>query len=520
MGVVQSFKDYFVKAKPVQDWASTVDPGGQQFEGSLIKGFVPENIYKPPFGFPRPQNILLLRKLGKNAYIHSIVSTLQFEVSSTPWDIVVKEGRTENESETQNIREFFKNPNGNSESFSYLIRAAVKDILELDSGVWIKAFDAQGTFKQVMVRDGGTFVKNPDVHGYFGDRADIIPGYYFQFNPETGQYVFINYLTTAEDIKKVANQSAYYQYGWSAAGIPIPFGKREVIWFECNPQTNNVYGRSPLEVLGDVLYTLLYGAGYNLDFYLNNNMPDGMLQIIGANKDDIRATRERMEAGFREKDIFDNTRKKFFQVPITNVEAKFTPFTLTSKDMEVLAQQSWFWKIAMACFGVTPSEMGFTEDSNKATDQNQGAVFRRKAVTPLLNEIEYKINMCLMPELDPLGNYEFRFQFEDINQDILLMQLYKMKIDSGVMTSEMVAEELGVDLEALRKGKEEQRAREQEDLKLRASAAQPFGGQEAKALPKKDEHLEGLDDYFTQSAREVEKLLKVFAPGGDDGAGA
>lgn len=491
----QRISDFFNETPQVKQDASVVDPGGQQFDGSMIKEVIPAHLYKPPFGYPRTQDVITLRKLAKNAYIRSVISTIQFEVAATKWDIVPKDGFEENPVETKLIKDFFRNPNGNAESFEYIMRQLVQDILELDSGVLVKVFDANGNFKQVFARDGGSFLKNPDIHGYMGNRDDIIPIYYFQYNPETRTYDFITKYNNNEAVQQVQERAAYFQYGWSNASIPIPFGKREIIWMSANPQTTDVYGRSPLEVLGDVIYTLLYGASFNLDFYVNNNIPEGVIQMLGASKDDITAFRTRWQQQFMQKDIFDVKRKKFFVFPITNQETKFTPFTFNSKDLEVLEQQKWFWKLVLACFGVTPSEMGFTEDSNRATEVVQQSVSKRRAVRPLLSLLEYHFNLQLLPEIDRTGKYEFKFVYNDIDEDMKKAQLENLYIQMGVKSSEMVAEEMGIDIARLAADKEKQRQQEIEMAKVN----QPPVQQKSMVEEPKDE----LDEYFKDVEEEI-----------------
>lgn len=495
-----------------------VDPGGEIFEGSIHKAFIPKHIYKPAFGYPRSDDVVLLRKLGQNAYVHSIVSTIQFQVSSTEWEIVPKNDNIViDESEIEAITSFFENPNGNSESFNYLLRAVVKDILELDSGIWVKVFDGYGKFKQLFARDGASFLKNPDIHGYLGDRDEFIYDSYFVYNADTGQYDKVQAIKEKDDLIAMKDRAAYWQYGWTAASIPVPFGRRELIWMSAWPQTDGVYGRSPLSVLGDVLYTILYGASFNLDMYVNNNIPDGVIQLIGANRDDIRAFRERWEAQFVTKDIFDNRRKTFFKFPITNTEAKFTPFVFNSKDMEILEQQKWFWKILLACFGVTSSEMGFTEDSNKATEIVQSAVSKRKSIQPILDIIEYHINMQIIPELNDSKKYKFQWKHENLQDDLAKAQLNQLYIGMGVKSVDMVAEELGIDLNRLHtdKQKEQKEIIAKQELLQNNDFSNPANdpsqqNDETKSLSSKDELLPGLDEYFIGSNMRIKEALATL----------
>ena len=471
---------------------SVVDPGGAQFEGSIHKTFLPRFLYKPPFGWPRTQDTILLRKLSQNAYIQSIISTIQYQVSSAKYEFKLREGKKENEEVKTKLENFFANPNGNAESFDEILRQLTRDILVLDSGVLVKVFNSKRELLQIFARDGASFLKNPDIHGYIGDREDFVDSWVWMWNEDNMAYETKPRFEKTADIQIVSNEAAYFQYGISNSSIPIPFGKREIIWFCANPGTDRIYGLSPVEILGNVLLTLIYGSAYNMDFYLNSNMPDGILELLNASKSDIEAFRERMKPEFTEKDALDNERKVFHRFPIVNVPTKFTAFQLTSRDMEILAQQEWFWKIVLAVFNVTSSEMGFTQDSNKATEVVQSSVFKRKAIAPLLRLIEYRLNLQIIPELDPEGLYKFCFDDYDIVEDIKKHELYQMQLNIGTKTSEMIAEEEGIDLEKLKKQKEEARTQRMEEQKA------TFGDYDSQ-FPKKGEKKKSDDGFGGQN---------------------
>jgi len=343
-------------------------------DSGIMKSYIPNFLYKPPFGYPRPFNATLIRKLAKNGYVFSVVQTLADEIASKDWDIVVKEdheGEVSDE-ELANIRKWFTNPNPENESFSQLLKKMVTDVLEVDAGVWVKVFNRGGEFVSIYSRDGTTFLANPDPFGSIARRSDYVPRNNLFYNT-------FNSLTNAGDKDSLDSKkfnstfgeaAAWYQYGWTMGAYPVPFGKREIVYVMRNPRTDSLYGRAPLEVLGEVLYTLLYGSSYNLDFYLNNNMPEGIIQLVGANQETIKAFRERFERQFKKKDSFDNMRKQFFKYPVVNNDAKFTPFQLKPLEMEVIQQQEWFIKLFWACFGITADEMGFcySEDTKVLTD--------------------------------------------------------------------------------------------------------------------------------------------------------
>ena len=430
----------------------------------VMKAYIPEFLYKPPFGYPRKENLPLIRELARNPYIFSVIKTLSDEVASTNYKVAYKEGiesTPELEELKNKINRFLQNPNGNKDSFKQLLRAVTKDLLELDSGVFVKVFNKKQEFVQLFARDGGSFLKNPDIYGYMGDREDYITPVNINYavTPESPDYS--STLRQYELMHK--NTAAYFQYGWTAASLPVPFGKREIVYVMQNPRTDSVYGLSPIQILADIIMTLVYGANYNLDFYMNNNMPEGIITLLNAKQTQVDAFRKRMDQETRVKD--KNTgffRKIAFKIPVTNTETTFTPFQLDPKAMEVLPQQEWFTKIVWMAFGVTADEMGFTEKSNKSTGENQMELYKRKAVRPLLETLKYHIDMEIITEFGELAfeSFEFKWDEYDIDQDIKQHQLYQMQINMGLKSPEMIAEDEGIDYSKVKKYQEERDAKE------------------------------------------------------------
>jgi len=188
-------------------------------------------------------------------------------------------------------------------------------------------------------------------------------------------------------MNQARENAAYFQYpftggfGLTANVRPIAFGKKEVIWFEKNPQTRQIYGKSPIETIQNVLQSLKYSIEYNLDYFEDNNVPKGFIQLGGADEEEMSAFRDRWNELQTKTNAEGLIKKSFHRVPITNTEnANFVNVQFSAQELELLQSQQWFTKLVFATFGVTPSELGFTEDSNLATEINQGRVFKRKAI--------------------------------------------------------------------------------------------------------------------------------------------
>jgi len=532
-------KNWFTKSRDSDNtgFGSTDIPGqgalfGQTKDDGIFKAYIPNFLYKPPFGMPRRVNTPQLKELAKNPYVFSVIKTLCDEATSIDWEIKTKEEfSVEDETEkkenadgteggedidgevkdyTEDIKrvtQFFNNPNGNEESFNHLLRQVITDICEVDSGVFIKVFNMEGEFKQLFARDGSLFLKNPDIYGYIGDRRDFVAPLPDGFSGVAMDVGGTPTKTQQQIMKQYAllykEDAAYFQYGWTAGSMPVPFGKREICYIMQNPRGDSIYGRSPIEVLMNTILNLIYGIDFNLDYFTNNNMPSGAIQLIGAQQAQIAQFRENFENNFKFTDVFGKARKKFFKFPIASSEVKFTPFQLNAQEMDIIAQQQWFTKILWMSFGVNADEMGFTETSNKSVGSEQIKTFKRKAIKPLLDVIAYHINTQIMPEffakpvVGQVGELpkfrdvplEFTFDMYDIDEDIKDLSKFKQEIDMGLKTSEMVAKERGVNLNELEESKNKIKDEEQEIFDNQNKDKAPFGEEEEKPI-EEDKKLE------------------------------
>lgn len=495
---------------------------------SILKAVTPLFLYKPPFGYPRNVNVSALRALAKTPYVFAIIKTLADQAACTNWDIYPREDNKEhnitpNILGRDKIKHFLNNPNINPEGFSFLVRAAITDICEVGNAVWVKTFSQNGELVQMFARDGGSFLKNPDIYGSYTNRSDFVAPIDDELQQDmsvinevakrdisnVGEFGSVESAPTYELVKqryafKYQQLAAYFQYGYSFAAFPIPFGRREIVYMELNPRTDYIYARSPIEVLVNIILTLEYGSRYNLDFYLNNNIPDGLLSCEGATKETIDSLNAALKFNVREiTDEFGIKRRLGFKYPITSTKVDLVQFQLKPVDMQVLEQQKWFDRILMQAFGVNENEMGTTDDSNKATAGTQSKIFIRKALKPILDLIAYHINTQILPEFEGNEGWEFRWDTYDLDEDLKKHALYESQIRMGIKTPEMVAKEVGVDIDELKKSKLENQ-----------SLQQPFQNPPLSFLDNQDfkksnedlnEIKQGIKDIFKTMFEELEK---------------
>ena len=446
----------------------------KQDDSPLMKTMYPIYLYKPPFGYPRNVNVVFLRELAKNPYVFAVIKAITDQASETKWEIKPKEDieMTPELKESQKyITEFFKNPNSDNESFSQLLRKVISDILVLDSGCFVKIYNRKKELLQLRAIDGGAMLKNPDNKGSMFEREDIIfDDGYFGMGAGKGFEQKKNVYKVALDRYEsygYTDQAAYYQFAYGVNySVPIPYGKKEIIYMMENPASETVYSRgSALQSSVDVTLNLIYSSKASLDLFLNANIPNGIIQLAGAGQEDAVAFQEAFyNQQYSGVDEYGFQRKVNGRLPVVgNPDVKFVPLQFKTNESEMLQIQGWYTKVLWMCFGVNSSEMGFTAGDSKATDQSQSKVAARKAVKPRLSLIANYLNDQVLPEL-PFGDlFEFCFDEYDIEEDGKKWDLYKVKIDSGVMSPEMVARKEGIDVDELKKDMAERQESMQEN---------------------------------------------------------
>ncbi len=439
MGILDFFKPE-VKAVP---------PVGSAFEptrGGMPKAYIPKFLYKPPYGYPRYVDIVTIRRLAAMPYVEMCISTIIDELCSIEWDIVAKEGMEDSktlEEHSKQVKDFFMNPNTNKESFEEIRRKYLRDILEVDSGLINKIFNKGKEMVEIVARDGATFTKNPDIYGMMTDREDLIlESEILPSNKTPTSAVGDPGFITAADAREKA---AYFQYGWISGARPVPFGRREIVWFERNSRTDSVYGRSPIQNLAETIQTLIYSTEANLEYFNDNSIPKGVLALEGSTVEEIDAFKEQWESQQMTPDTAGNWKKKMHNLPIVGKKPIFERFQFTNSEMELLEGQKWWAKLVWACFGVTSVELGYTEDSKGLANQIvQSNVFKKRSINPILRLEAYKINQEIVSEFE-FDDVEFKFLLFDVEEETKKATLYQLQIAAGYKSINEIRLEEGME---------------------------------------------------------------------------
>jgi len=238
-----------------------------------------------------------------------------------------------------------------------------------------------------------------------------------------------------KEVDKFGFEIGYWQYSYQIPAHPMWFNKDEVCYISRNQRSMSCYGFAPTQSILDIVKSLHYSLLYNKRFFEENSIPDGVLSVLDTNETEL-------------KNFISNWQRDFKAQPhkfaVLNKAIQWQPFTITQRELEFLETQSWYYKMVISAFGLTPTELGITEDVNRATSNNQSELSRRKGIRPLLKILEKYFNEEIISEFGYEG-IEFTFIYDDPSEKNQRLTNWKLEIDMGVKTVNEIRNEMGLE---------------------------------------------------------------------------
>ena len=130
---------------------------------------------------------------------------------------------------------------------------------------------------------------------------------------------------------------------------------------------------------------------------------------------------------------------------MVNKLPKFERLGFTNAELELIQSQKWWSTLVWGAFGMTATEMGFTEESKGAANQIvQSSAARRKIIYPILRLLEYYINTQIIPEFGFEG-IRYKYKIFDVDEETKKYTLFKLQNDSGRKTINEIRNTEGLD---------------------------------------------------------------------------
>lgn len=401
--------------------------------------------YRATKGVPRYEDLLSIRALSLTHTISVPLDTIMGQVTTTPWAIVptVDKPTTKHLSACEEIEAFLDGGfNPNPSTFDSLCKEWLNDIECIDAGVLELVPGEDGWLQEIYARDGATFTKNTDAAGRLPTPGSDEPAYW-QVGAQAGSIAG----STLWDATGLPRRDSLTQNLWSVGMLgyrpidPIPFSRDQIVWVEQHPTTWRAYGFSPVQKVQRLVEILLNQDISNLKYFPTNEIPEGVLNLAETAGDDLKRFRE-----YWKEEIVGKPHK----LALLNAKTvQWIPFRATPQELEFLQSQEWYNNLVWMCFGLSANEVGYVQDVNRSTAQEQAEAVWRRTTVPLLELLAGAINRSILPFLeaywDVQGEIEFRW---DPDNPILRRQKraeQREDLRLGLTTPNKILQESGSD---------------------------------------------------------------------------
>lgn len=332
------------------------------------------------------------------------------------------------------IEEFFLNTGGvknakRKDNFNKIVRKLVRDTLSLDVLAWENVLNMKGELAEIWAVDGATIelVSNAPM----GDGASPIV-----------------YMPTTRRGMRDAGDIAYVQR--LNGQIVAEYTEEELCYGIRNPRTDIEFadfGQSELEVLIEIITSIMNSVRYNSSYFNSSSLPQGILEIVGKYQE------KHFEAFKRHWKNLTSGASGKWATPVIAMEdgqgVKFTNFKNSNRDMEFNQFLEFLFNIACAVYQINPDEVGFkswTSGSGMGQTDNTEAKIdnsQDKGFIPLMNFLSDHFNSEIVDRMNP----EFAFYWVGLDEDNedAKWQRITTKLQSGVVTVAQVRKEEDMD---------------------------------------------------------------------------
>lgn len=221
-------------------------------------------------------------------------------------------------------------------------------------------------------------------------------------------------------------------------GIPWDWlAADDLIYQPWNPMPESQYGLAPLEAVLLSANTDIRFQWHFLQFFTEGTIPAGFMEAPPDMSDpsQVRQWEETWNA------VMLGDQAKLRQVRWVPSGTKWTPMKATADRFDENFPL-YLMRRTCAAFGVTPNDLGFTENVNRATGDTQIDVQFRVGTAPLLRHVEDVINLFARQYL----RLRCRIRFDDGKETedrVASAQAAKIDIESGVISADERRQELG-----------------------------------------------------------------------------
>lgn len=292
------------------------------------------------------------------------------DVRTLPLMFTAADGVTDNVDEDIAVaKAFFRRPDGQS-TFRAWLAKYLEDIISYDAGALYKRRDRVGRLIGLDVVSGRTILPLIDYYGR----------------------------------TPVGDAPAY---GQNVQGTPwLWLRNDELIYEPLNPTSDSVYGTPPIEMVLLRANTDLRFQWWLLQRFTDGNTPAGFMEV----PPDMQSPAQITEMQETWDAFMQGAQAKKNQVRFVPNGSKFTRYIDQGFDKEMAL---YLFRLCAAAFGVTPNDLGITDDVNRSSSETQVDVQFRVGTKPITSHLEDQLDAILQEDL----GLRVQARFDDAQED-------------------------------------------------------------------------------------------------------
>ena len=362
--------------------------------------------------FPRGENpqytpFSQLRQLATSYDIAALcIATRVEQVQGLQWSIVPKDKRKQADprvmSRVDALTQWWKYPDRVND-FSSWIGMLIYDTMSIDAMTLYRRRTRSGHLYALEVIDGATMKPIIDNRGRTVGYQQVLWG------------------------ETISDYSRAYA---DAPDVQLFFTPHDVIYRPRYQRSFTPYGFPPTEWVIIRVNTALRKQSLDLAHFTDGNIPDMLASPPDGALDpnQLREFEEMFNA-----DLAGNDRAR--------AKIKFIPFNMNLRELMPFNYSTeidrWMMNVTVAAFGVTPSELGFTEDVNRATALAQESITYRRGIEGMSAWLKTMFDRLLADDFRS-PDLEWQWHFGKTDDRMLLAQLDQIYSGMGVISPEEV----------------------------------------------------------------------------------
>jgi hypothetical protein len=330
----------------------------------------------------------LYRNWAQNSDIgRALVNYFKNQITTAEYDIVPYDrDRPYDKGIQRELKDLFDLPNQETEDFAGFISPILEDLIVLDAGTIEKERTVRGDLVYLHKVDGGKIFVSTIWDG----------------DPDEPRY--------------------YFAPGSNPMNL-ISFKNADMVYMMTNPRTYSPVGLSLFETIKLSIDWELSSSAYNAR-QVSTAAPDGVLDLgEGAKPEQVDYFRSMFQAevsGRGSLAIIGGTKG-----------ANFTAFRRTQREMQFIEWEMFLIRKMCAAAGVSPQDIGFTMDINKATGEVQQELSESKGTRPVMARVQGYLTREVVWDRSFGGrenNLAFRYTRLNIKESLNKAQMNKLAL--------------------------------------------------------------------------------------------